>query len=377
MISGLSDPTAISFAPDGRVFVAEKAGRIKVFDSVSDPTPSIWADFSTHVHDFWDRGFLGHGARPELRDGRPYVYALYAYNKAPGSSQVPRWPDGCPTPPGATDDGCVITGRLSRFTNGGPEQVLIEDWCQQYPSHSIGSLAFGHDGALYVSAGDGASFNFADYGQDGNPVNPCGDPPGAVGAAITPPTAEGGALRSQDVRTTGGSRRASTARSCASIRTPARALPGNPNFSSPDANARRIVAYGLRNPFRHHRPPRHQRDLGRRRGLERLGGDQPAPDPTGPMRNFGWPCYEGTGNGGAYDTLNLNMCETLYAPGLVGAHRAVLHVQPLRASGPGRDLPAPAARRSPASPSTRPAAAPGPPTRARCSSPTTAATASG
>ena len=36
----------------------------------------------------------------------------------------------------------------------------------------MGSLQFGADGALYVSAGDGASFNFADYGQDGNPVNP-------------------------------------------------------------------------------------------------------------------------------------------------------------------------------------------------------------
>ena len=33
----------------------------------------------------------------------------------------------------------------------GTEQVLIEDWCQQYPSHSVGSLDFGPDGALYVS----------------------------------------------------------------------------------------------------------------------------------------------------------------------------------------------------------------------------------
>ena len=47
--------------------------------------------------------------------------------------------------------------------------MLIEDWCQQYPSHSVGTVAFGADGALYVSAGDGASFNFADYGQDGSP----------------------------------------------------------------------------------------------------------------------------------------------------------------------------------------------------------------
>ena len=85
----------------------------------------------------------------------------------------------------------------------GSEQVLIEDWCQQYPSHSVGSVEFGRDGALYASAGDGASFNFVDYGQDGSPVNPCGDPPGGAGATLTPPTAEGGALRSQDLRTSG------------------------------------------------------------------------------------------------------------------------------------------------------------------------------
>ena len=81
----------------------------------------------------------------------------------------------------------MVSGRLSRLqvdlntnkmTSG--EQVLIEDWCQQYPSHSIGDLAFGADGALYVSGGDGASFNFADYGQDGNPLNPCGRARGAA-----------------------------------------------------------------------------------------------------------------------------------------------------------------------------------------------------
>ena len=58
----------------------------------------------------------------------------------------------------------------------GTEQVLISDWCQQFPSHSIGDLQFGPDGALYVSGGDGASFNATDYGQFGSPVNPCGDP---------------------------------------------------------------------------------------------------------------------------------------------------------------------------------------------------------
>ena len=58
-----------------------------------------------------------------------------------------------------------------------------------------------------------------------------------------------------------------------------RGLPGNPLSAPADPNARRIIAYGLRNPFRFDRPARHQRDLARRRRLEHLGGDQPHPQP--------------------------------------------------------------------------------------------------
>ncbi len=188
------------------------------------------------------------------------MYVLYTYDAAIGET-APRWgapgatSDGCPTPPGATADGCVVSGRLSRLTASGQldgretEQVLIEDWCQQYPSHSIGSLDFGPDGALYVSGGDGASFNFVDYGQDGSPLNPCGDPPGGVGGVLTPPGAEGGALRSQDLRTPADP----TSLDGALLRVdPATGagLPDNPNAASSDPNARRIVAYGMRNPFR-------------------------------------------------------------------------------------------------------------------------------
>src|SRR5215212_3210139 len=157
VFSGLSNPTAVRFARDGRVFVAEKRGVIKVFDSLTDTTPDVFADLNVNVYNFWDRGLLGMTLAPNFPTN-PYVYVLYTYDHVLGStSPAPRWgtpgvySDPCPTPPGATGDGCVVSGRLSRLQASGnamtgSEPVLVEDWCQQYPSHSIGAVQFGTDG---------------------------------------------------------------------------------------------------------------------------------------------------------------------------------------------------------------------------------------
>src|ERR671918_2709007 len=112
-ISGLVQPTTVAFAADGRVFVAEKSGLIKVFASLADTTPTVFADLRTQVHNFWDRGLLGLALDPQF-PGNPWVYVLYAHDAAIGGT-APRWGDGCPNPPGATEDGCVISGRLSRL----------------------------------------------------------------------------------------------------------------------------------------------------------------------------------------------------------------------------------------------------------------------
>jgi hypothetical protein len=140
--SGLTNPVNIEFAPNGTVFVAEKGGEIKVFDSVSDTTASAFGTgLASAVHDFWDRGLLGLAIDPQFPT-QPYVYVLYTYDHVLGSSDPsPRWGDGCPNPPGATEQGCVVSGRLSRLTADatgkrmvpGGERVLIQDWCQQFP----------------------------------------------------------------------------------------------------------------------------------------------------------------------------------------------------------------------------------------------------
>ncbi|HMG29493.1 MAG TPA: PKD domain-containing protein [Jiangellaceae bacterium] len=214
----------------------------------------------------------------------------------------------------------MVSGRLSRLQASGnvmvgSEQVLIEDWCQQYPSHSIGSLAFGPDGALYVSGGDGASFNFVDYGQDGSPVNPCGDPPVGVGGTQSPPTAEGGALRSQDVRTAGDPVSLDGAILRVDPATGA-GLPDNPYAGSADANMRRIVGYGLRNPFRITLRPGTDEVWAGDVGWNDWEEINRLSDPTDSTAdNFGWPCYEGDGRQGGYDAANLNLCEDLYDAG--------------------------------------------------------------
>ncbi len=340
-LSGLTNPTNIEFSKDGRVFVAEKSGLIKVFDDLSDTTPTTFADLRTNVHNFWDRGLLGLALAPNFPTN-PNVYVLYTHDAAIGGT-APRWgtpgvsSDPCPTPPGPTADGCVVSGRLSKLTASGntmsgSEQVLIEDWCQQYPSHSIGDLAFGADGALYVSGGDGASFNFADYGQKGNPLNPCGDPPGGVGATLTSPTAEGGALRSQDLRTTSDPTTLDGTILRVNPATGA-AMAGNPLASSPDPNAKRIISYGLRNPFRFTiRPGTSEVWLGDV-GWNTWEEVNRVSNPTGSVKNFGWPCYEGSGRQAGYDGANLNICENLYAAG-AGAVNSPYYAYD-RASQPG------------------------------------------
>ncbi|WP_326919147.1 PQQ-dependent sugar dehydrogenase [Actinophytocola sp.] len=301
VITGLTQPTAAAFAPDGRVFIAEKSGILKVFDSLTDTTPTIAADLRPAVQDFWDRGLLGLALDPQFPT-RPYAYVLYSYDALPGGTH-PRWGDQCPTPPGATDQGCVITGRLAKLTLDATgvstnEQVLITDWCQQYPSHSIGSVVFGPDGQLYVGGGDGASFNFADYGQVGNP---CGDPPGAAGTNLSPPTARGGALRSQSPRRPAGE-------------------PTTPDGTilrvHPDTGARSIIAYGMRNQFRFGFRPNTNELWAGDVGWNTWEEINRIPDATDAVvENFGWPCFEGTGRQSGYDDANLTLCESLYSGG--------------------------------------------------------------
>jgi glucose/arabinose dehydrogenase len=243
----LNQPTAISFNKNKtRVFVAEKGGRVWNCD-LSAPTCLLFADLSGEVCNDSDRGLLGLAVDPQ-NDGN--VYVLYT------------------TPPatGACSGNVLTHGQLSLLTGTGETKILPaaasgnQTWCFFYTSHSIGGLVFGTDNkTLYVSAGDGASFNQVDYGQLDNA---CGDgtnlPQGAFRSQSVSPYSDGVILRIANPGTT--------------------------------TQSIAMVANGLRNPFRFARAPSTDELY-----IGNVGWNawESIDHVSVAGQNFGWPCYEG------------------------------------------------------------------------------------
>jgi glucose/arabinose dehydrogenase len=330
VFEGLEQPTNFRFAADGRVFVAEKPGRILVFDNLSDPDPTVFADLRGAVYDHGDRGLLGIELDPEFESGRPYVYALYTWDHVLGEPWDPTKPEyGNPGVSGDPDcpaqnssHSCLVSGRLVRLEeslvhpnhaveeSGRPkEEELLQGWCQQFDSHSIGDLAFGNEGDLYVSGGDGASYeSIPDYGQLGTPPNPCGDAPTPAGTAPSAAQrheAQGGALRSQNMDLLSG----------AILRIDpdtGGAFPGNQFFGSGNPNEERTVAKGFRNPFRFTFDPTTGEIYSGNVGSSEIEEIDRFEAPSNALFNSGWPCYEGIQRQFQFKTLGLDVCKALY-----------------------------------------------------------------
>ena len=160
--------------------------------------------------------------------------------------------------------------------------------------------------------GDGASFTFADYGQAGStsggitPRNPCGDPPGGVGGAMTPPTARGGALQPEPAPP--GRRSDRPRRHPAARRSPTGAgLPTNPLVgelrartpagSSPTACA---IRSGSRSG-----PGRTKSGSATSAGTTWEEINRVVNPLASTVANLGWPCYEGSARQSGYEALNL------------------------------------------------------------------------
>ena len=174
---------------------------IKVYDSLSDPTPTLFADLRTRSTTTWDRGLLGLALPPNF-PSNPYVYVCTPTTRRPAAA-APIWNDICPTartPALHRQRPAVAAARQRQHVDrhrAGAHQRLVP----AVPEPLDRRPALRPRRRALRQRRRRRQLSATDYGQFGSPVNPCGDPPGGVGTALSPPTAEGGALRSQDVRT--------------------------------------------------------------------------------------------------------------------------------------------------------------------------------
>ena len=141
-ISGLNRPTDVEIAPNGRVFVAERSGIVKTYSSISDTTATVAADLRTQVHHFSARGLMSLAVDPGFPT-QPYIYAYYNLDATIGGTPplygtAGQTYDNCAKAPGGKEENCIAAVRISRLQISGEamtgaEQVLVEDYCHQYP----------------------------------------------------------------------------------------------------------------------------------------------------------------------------------------------------------------------------------------------------
>ncbi|WP_246755929.1 DUF4082 domain-containing protein [Bradyrhizobium neotropicale] len=324
-VTGLSEPTAIDWTPDGRyMLVAQKGGVVRVVDNGTlRSTPLI--DLSNEVNEYGDRGLLGIAINPNFASN-PYVYLLYTYDPPETAGQTGLaardqagnrpsrlvrvtvnpatmvadpaselvlvgknsiWaytsrPDvnsnGDPSiVPSGIVNGTTITAPASQIEIGtqdndpnhaGIQNQNIRDYlATDGDSHSIGAVHFGPDGYLYLTVGDGTSYNFAD--------------PRAV--------------RVQDIHNLSG-------KLLRIDPTTGEGVPGNPYYqaSDPNSNQSKIFDYGVRNAYRFSFDPITNLPV-----LGDVGWNTWEEIDTGPAgSNFGWPYLEGPNRTASYQDLS-------------------------------------------------------------------------
>ena len=280
VVSGLSEPTAFAFLPDGGILIAEKSGVVRVADA-DGLAEEPFLDISDHVNHHYERGLLGLAVDPEF-SANGFVYLLYSYEND------------------AQDEEGEKTARLTRVTisagvaRAESEAVIlgtrVGSSCDRFPpgsdcipndwiGHSVGDIAFAPDGTLFISVGDAASWDYAN--ED--------------------------ALRAQDLDSLAGK--------ILHITRTGEGVPSNPFWNGdPQAARSKVWAYGARNAFRFALEPGsgipYVGDVGWSRTEEI--------DTVPAGSNLGWPCWEGREIQDQYELMAA--CRSLYDRGWSAVH---------------------------------------------------------
>jgi glucose/arabinose dehydrogenase len=343
--SGWNQPVGLTFSPNGAVmFVWEKGGRIyTVVNGVKSSTPLL--SISEEVGNWRDHGLVGFAVDPNFNASGGYIYLLYAVDR----HHLLHF--GTANYSVNTNEYFNATiGRLTRYTvtgsganwsvNPNSRQVLLgESKSTGFPilheSHGAGCLAFGSDGTLLVSTGDGSSYNGVDVGAGTVGVNGynANDSIAYTRTYAQQALADGiitaqenvGSFKSQLLTSLSGKvLRLDPATG--------NGVPSNPYFdaANPRSARSRMWALGFRNPYRMSRRP----DTGSSLAADGNPGVFYIGDVgfgeweelsviNGPAQNFGWPLFEGLEANSAYPfklTRNLSAPNPLANGGSCAAY---------------------------------------------------------
>jgi glucose/arabinose dehydrogenase len=131
--TGLWSATAMAFAPDGRLFVCQQDGRLRVIKNgvlLAEPFVTL------EVDQRGERGLLGVALDPDFPSNQ-FVYLYYTTAAAPRHNRVVRF----------TADG-------DRAAAGSETLILRLDDLNTATTHNGGAMHFGPDGKLYIAVGD-------------------------------------------------------------------------------------------------------------------------------------------------------------------------------------------------------------------------------
>jgi glucose/arabinose dehydrogenase len=137
ILTDLDQPLFVTGAGDGsnRLFIVERPGRIKVLSS-SDSSPSLFLDITGEVITGGEQGLLGLAFHPQYKDNRRF---FISYSRQPdGATVIAEY---------------QVSESDSNLIEKDEHQLLIIP--QPSDIHHGGMIAFGPDGFLYISTGDG------------------------------------------------------------------------------------------------------------------------------------------------------------------------------------------------------------------------------